>query len=170
MYKNVGKKIKGYAMTVAWIGIIICSIIGISIMAISEGEPVLILAGILVAVLGSVFCWMTSWLLYGYGELIDTNQKIVKNTKPTFENGIDQDEVTEIKLHILEDVYYNEEIINYDTYVKIKSELTGEAQSRINEYNVSVKFAYDLYQKGAISADTYNSIIKELKRDYEVEK
>lgn len=73
MYDNIGGKIKGLAKWVCIIGSIIMAIPGISF--IMQGED-FILVGILLLVLGPVICWISSWMLYGFGELIEKTSNI----------------------------------------------------------------------------------------------
>ena len=73
MFNEIGKKIKGLASVIAWIGIIASAIMGLSSMKKSA------LAGILIIAIGALVSWVSSFLLYGYGELIDqTSQMNVK--------------------------------------------------------------------------------------------
>ncbi len=70
MYDNIGGKIKILAEVVCWIGIIACVIIGIVLIAISED---LVLAGILIAVGGAILSWVSSFILYGFGQLVENS-------------------------------------------------------------------------------------------------
>ena len=70
MYNNIGKKIMGLAKFVAWIGIIGSIISGIFI--ISAGSQI----GFLTIVLGSLVAWVGSFVLYGFGQLIDDTSSI----------------------------------------------------------------------------------------------
>ena len=78
MYDNIGGKIKGLAKAVFIVEAIAAVITGIALMAIDED---LILFGILTLILGPVIAWVSSWLLYGFGELIDRVCEIAKNTR-----------------------------------------------------------------------------------------
>lgn len=89
MFNNIGKKIKKVAELVTTIGIIIFVIIGIAIMAVglygaienddASSGVVYVLVGISVAVIGSLISWLMSFILYGYGELIDETSRIAKH-------------------------------------------------------------------------------------------
>ena len=68
MYDNIGGKIKGLAKWVCIIGSIIMAISGIVCMGQGEDS---IPVGILLLILGPVLCWISSWILYGFGELIE---------------------------------------------------------------------------------------------------
>lgn len=78
MYDNIGGKIKGLAKAVFIVEAIAAVITGIALMAIDED---LILFGILTLILGPAIAWVSSWLLYGFGELIDKVCEIATNTK-----------------------------------------------------------------------------------------
>ncbi len=86
MYENIGKKIKGLAKTIFIIMAILYGIIGIAVMA--SGDEVGVLTGLLTIVIGFFFSWIASWMLYGFGELIDKACDIERNTRranqPTF--------------------------------------------------------------------------------------
>ncbi len=91
MFKRIGKKIKTLAKVVCWIGIIqsvliamasfVCAALinSTAITAFEDtaatgliGESVaLIVIGILILLLGPLCSWIGSFVLYGYGELID---------------------------------------------------------------------------------------------------
>ena len=78
MYDNIGEKIKGLAKVMFIVEAIAVVITGIALMA-SDGDMILI--GLLVMVVGLIVAWVLSWLLYGFGELIDNVCTIAANTK-----------------------------------------------------------------------------------------
>lgn len=87
MYRNIGKKIKGLAIFFCVIGVVAQVILGIififtgtallNVAANSYPElkqiapSTVTAAGIAVMVIGAIITWISTWLLYGYGELID---------------------------------------------------------------------------------------------------
>ena len=92
MFNNIGGKIKGLAIFLCWLGIILYVIIGV-IMIIaaassrsytfdSYGEKITlstggsIVAGILVIVFGSLASWIGSFFMYGFGELVENSKKV----------------------------------------------------------------------------------------------
>ena len=75
MFCNIGEKIKALAQIITWIGIIVCVVLGIIIIA---NDDELVLIGLLVMVLGSLLSWVSSFVLYGFGQLIENSDKIVK--------------------------------------------------------------------------------------------
>lgn len=75
MFKNIGKKIKILAKIITWIGIAISCLLGIIMMfAIEYG----FVAGILIIIIGSISSWISSFLLYGFGQLIENSDKTVE--------------------------------------------------------------------------------------------
>ena len=67
MFDNVGSKIKAFASFFCWGGIIASIIGGIILIGLDED---LIFAGIAVIVIGSLLSWVSSFVLYGFGELV----------------------------------------------------------------------------------------------------
>lgn len=81
MYKNIGKKIKGLAIFSFIVGALASIVLGISLIVLSDDsfvvdEEILIVAGIAVIVLGVLISWIASFVLYGYGELIQKTASI----------------------------------------------------------------------------------------------
>lgn len=79
VFGNIGGKIKTLAKVLTWIGIISSVITGISMLA--TGDEALVLIGILIAAFGSIVSWVSSFLLYGFGQLIENTDELVKNSK-----------------------------------------------------------------------------------------
>lgn len=86
MFDNIGSKIKNLAQGVCFIGIACSVICGISFLAIDED---LFLVGLLVAVIGALCSWLGTFLLYGFGELIERvtsiDEKMKGSTPPVYE-------------------------------------------------------------------------------------
>ena len=68
MYENIGKKLKGLALAV-FIIMFILSIVGGAIIIIVDDD--LVAVGIVVMLVMPLVAWISSWFLYGFGELID---------------------------------------------------------------------------------------------------
>jgi len=75
MFDDIGGKIKGLAKLYCWTGIIASVIGGIGLMVSAEDGTLLII-GVLVVGLGSVASWVSSFVLYGFGELVDSTESI----------------------------------------------------------------------------------------------
>jgi len=78
MFRNIGKKIKVLALIIFIIETAAAVITGISMMAVDE---FLIPSGFLVLVAGPVVAWISSWFMYGFGEIIDKLTAKEKNTR-----------------------------------------------------------------------------------------
>lgn len=78
MYDNIGSKIKGLAKATFIIETIAAVITGIALMAYDEDITPLAL---LVMVVGPIVAWVSSCLIYGFGELIDKASDIERNTR-----------------------------------------------------------------------------------------
>ena len=92
MFNNIGGKIKGLAKFMCWLGIIISVIAGVILIIAAAssrsytfdgyGERITIssggsiVAGILVIVFGSLFSWIGSFFMYGFGELVENSKKV----------------------------------------------------------------------------------------------
>ena len=74
MFTNIGSKIKTLASVFTWLGIIGSIISGIYL---ASQDDDLILIGLLTALLGSLFSWIGSFLLYGFGQLIENSDILV---------------------------------------------------------------------------------------------
>ncbi|MBQ2760207.1 MAG: hypothetical protein IJE93_10605 [Clostridia bacterium] len=97
MYNNIGKKIKGLAKIVVYAGISVCVIGGIAtIFILSDNYYTKDFAfiGLIIALVGSLLCWLSGFFIYGFGELVDQTQEI--NIKLTLsENKSDTKEKLE---------------------------------------------------------------------------
>ena len=74
-YENIGNKIKGLAQMAFVVEAIAAVITGIALMASDE---YLILSGLLVLIAGPIIAWVSSWLLYGFGQLIENSDIIAE--------------------------------------------------------------------------------------------
>lgn len=82
MFNNIGSKIKGLASVICFGGIILCIIIGIVVAALDE---YLLLAGFAIMILGALLSWVSSFVLYGFGELVE-NSAIIAGKETLNEN------------------------------------------------------------------------------------
>lgn len=93
MYKNIGRKIKGFAKSICAIGIIASVIWGIFFIInvalstevlngnVAIGIVISIISAVLIITFGSLISWLGSLCLYGFGELIEKTAEIAENTK-----------------------------------------------------------------------------------------
>lgn len=75
MFNNIGEKIKKLAIVATVLGMIASLIAAIIIWAGNMG----VLYGIFVLVVGVVFSWISSFVLYGFGEVIIKLNEIEKD-------------------------------------------------------------------------------------------
>lgn len=73
MFDNIGKKIKTLTMVVCWIGMISSFITGIIILASAHNAEAI---GIPIMLGGPLLFWLGSFLMYGFGELVDSTMSI----------------------------------------------------------------------------------------------
>lgn len=85
MHKEIGKKIKKMAIVIFVLEAILFFIGAIILMAINND---LFLVGILMMIIGPLLAWVSSFILYGFGELIDKTSEIANNTSRTSANAI----------------------------------------------------------------------------------
>ena len=75
-FRNIGLKIKILALIILFLGIFTsftCGIIIIIENTISQG--------VFIIIIGFVASWLSTFLMYGFGELIDKTTEIANNTK-----------------------------------------------------------------------------------------
>lgn len=77
MFNNIGAKIKTAAKVLCWIGIVACVIIGIVMMVASKQT---VLTGLLVMIVGSLASWISSFMMVGFGQLVENSNVIAANT------------------------------------------------------------------------------------------
>ena len=73
MFDNIGKKIKTLTKVVCWIGMILTLALGIVLVAVYSNNVAI---GIPIMVGGPLLCWIGSFLMYGFGELVDRTMSI----------------------------------------------------------------------------------------------
>ncbi|MBQ1194721.1 MAG: hypothetical protein IIX44_00580 [Clostridia bacterium] len=87
MYDNIGGKIKGLAKATFFVEAISAIIVGIIWMSETDVDNI---GAWCLIIFGPYIAWSSSWVLYGFGELIvrscDTNQKVIDIAKLVCEN------------------------------------------------------------------------------------
>ena len=97
MFENIGNKIKTLAKVLVVVGIIASFVSGVVIIA-STDDPI----GLLVMILGSISFLISSYLIYGIGELIDITSKIEKNTREGVKHSDAENKIATDRLNQIE--------------------------------------------------------------------
>ena len=100
MYDNIGKKIKNLATVTFIVEAIATVIIGLVFLidwGIEDGWWALLLI-----FFGPFIAWASSWLLYGFGELIDKTCDIERNTRGYTKKSTSQAKVDNERINKLE--------------------------------------------------------------------
>lgn len=79
-YTDIGKKIKGWAKTI-FIVEAIMFVVGAIIMLFTAEDGWMIFTAIMTAVVGPIIAWVSSWILYAFGELVDKTAANERNTQ-----------------------------------------------------------------------------------------
>mgnify|MGYP003310986086 CR=1 FL=1 len=100
MYNNIGRKIKGLAKIIAYGGIVLCIIGGLSAFFILSDEYYtedIAFIGIIVAVVGSIMCWLSGFFVYGFGELVDQTQQINAKLSASKNDDVVKEKISKLK-------------------------------------------------------------------------
>lgn len=83
MFTNIGGKIKLTAKIACWISMVASFVGGIILLiySIVEAEDELIIVGLIVPLVAPFLCWIGSFVMYGFGELIEKTTEIAENTR-----------------------------------------------------------------------------------------
>lgn len=76
MYTNIGEKIKTLAKVLFVIGLVVSLIYGVLLLNSRD-----VLRGTLCIVIGGLSSWVSTFVLYGFGQLIVNSDKILKGNK-----------------------------------------------------------------------------------------
>ncbi len=91
-FDRVGKKIKDLVKILFYIQLVVYGIIGLSLALMG---PFGILIGIVVFGVGALVAWISSWMLYGYGEIIDKVCDIEINTRGTATSSDSEEKISD---------------------------------------------------------------------------
>ncbi len=78
MFQNVGQKIKTLAQVLTWLGIV-ASVFGGIVLIVDGGWE--LQSGLLVMVGGALLSWLGSLTLYGFGQLIENTEILVRRSR-----------------------------------------------------------------------------------------
>ena len=76
MFDNIGNKIKALSIALCFIGIFSSFVVGVYLISntgnVATGvKEQNVINGLLIIILGALFSWISSFCLYGFGELIE---------------------------------------------------------------------------------------------------
>ena len=101
IYQNIGKKIKGLAIAMFIAEAVTLVIWGMVLIAIDE---YLIAIGLLMVFFGPLVAWISTWLLYAFGELVDKATAIERNTRKTENKSQTQAKIDYERINRLENL------------------------------------------------------------------
>ena len=78
MFENVGRIIKVVAKVFTWVGIIVSVVAGLIVMFSNEVTP---LPGLFIIITGCLGSWLSMLTLYGFGQLIENTDILVKQNQ-----------------------------------------------------------------------------------------
>ena len=76
MFDNIGGKIQKLALVTCGLGCIVSLISAIALWSANSSYNPTILSGMIVLVAGALFSWISSFFIYGFGQLIDDTEAI----------------------------------------------------------------------------------------------
>ena len=76
MYNDIGKKFKGLAIGMFWTVAVLSAVAGL-VLIMTEN----LIIGLPTLIVGPLSAWISSWIFYGFGEIIDTLKAIEENTE-----------------------------------------------------------------------------------------
>ena len=135
MFDNIGKKIKILAYVLTWVGIIASVITGIAMM--NSFDSIVKTIGLVVLIVGSLLSWTSSFIIYGFGQLIENTDIIAGRNKSSDSKNVSSNQQ------------------NGGT-ISVKPSATNANSSKISTLN-------DLRKKGLITEEEYNRKMGELK-------
>lgn len=125
MFENIGSKIKALASVACAVGIAVSIIGGIIVMCTVEE---LIGIGFVVMIGGSLLSWLSSFVLYGFGELVENSAIVARKTEQSIVGSNDGEFMSKNKNEKVS--YLNDlkarGLITIDEYNKKLAELESE--------------------------------------------
>lgn len=76
LYGNIGGKIKTLAVIFCVLGVLFSVISGIFTIVV-DASTISVVKGILVILVGAVLSWIGSFVLYGFGQMVENSDKLV---------------------------------------------------------------------------------------------
>ena len=133
MYDNIGEKIRGLAKAVFIVEAIVAVIAG---MVLCTADDAFILEGLLTLFCGPIVAWVSSWILYAFGELVEDVHAVRDKISPVFKPIVKND--TEQKQP---QTKINPNVTNKETPTFQKSIETNSNCTEVPQQNISQKEA-----------------------------
>ena len=111
LYNNIGAKIK----TLAKLGFIVSAILSVIVAFMLAASEEFIFLGILMLFAGPLVSWVSSWLLYGFGEIIEKVTQIEINTRRG-KGRLEAEAVGEEQRKSKLDIMYEKGLLSEDEY------------------------------------------------------
>lgn len=86
MFENIGEKIKSLASIICWFGIVASIAVALFLFASAPEDGVIVIFSMVILILGPLISWLSTCILYGYGELISKSCEITMILHKTSEN------------------------------------------------------------------------------------
>ncbi len=116
MFDNIGEKIKGLAKIIFWIEAIGAFMVGLVLAEATDGISMLIAVG------GALVAWISSWFLYGFGEIIDKLCAIERNTRHGERKSVAQAKIETERIDKIEKLR-SQGLITEEEYNKKRAEI-----------------------------------------------
>ena len=84
MFDNIGSKLKTLAKVLCWIGIVlsvVAAIVMFTAASYSNSGESYVVMGLITLIVGPLLSWVNSFVLYGFGELIDKTSSIERSVR-----------------------------------------------------------------------------------------
>lgn len=142
MFDDIGRKIKILAKIMTWVGIAISVILGIILLC--SGDGILMICGGVEIVVGSIFSWVGSFLLFGFGQLITKAEVIADDMDIFLEFKLTTEEKRKANFQKHEDKTFRQqeeervELLRQQALVKNAAKKV-EIKKAISNYNTAVE-------------------------------
>lgn len=106
MFNKIGEKIKILAIVICIVGIIASLFVGMLFIADNE-----FLLGITTIVVGVLASWVSVFVLYGFGHLVENSEKMVALQKLQIETTLNQtDIIADVGMESVEEIVARDEL------------------------------------------------------------
>lgn len=134
MFNNIGNKIKVLAQFFCYAGIALSIFLGIRII-LSNNK---LIFALLLIILGSIVSWISSFILYGFGQLIDNSDILVRKIHSNSFSQHSPNQIDQMSATQLSDISCK----NFNThwYNGIKALSDEQLKQKINDQSYEYNF------------------------------